>query len=168
MTDNSFYVTEDLLATKNMRFVNHLIDLIPQYVVMYALSYSFFYYGEFTGDYALNNYWAEMSKIEDYLYSYTLLFIYYFMMESLTDRTLGKYVTKTMVVMVNGEKPTNQAIVKRSLSRMIPFDALSFLGTNGKGWHDSIANTYVVDVAKFEARKRSQSELNQIGITQDI
>ena len=72
------------------------------------------------------------------------------------------------MVMVNGEKPTNQAIVKRSLSRMIPFDALSFLGTNGKGWHDSISNTYVVDIAKFEAKKKSHSELEQIGIAQEI
>ena len=168
MTDNTLNVTEDLLATKNMRFVNYLIDLIPQYAVMFSLSYLFFYYGEFTGDYALNNYWAEMSKIEDYLYSYTLMFIYYFMMEALTGKTLGKYVTKTRVVTVNGEKPTNLSIVKRSLSRMIPFDALSFLGTNGDGWHDAIANTYVVDIAKFEARKRSKIELDQIGVSQEI
>lgn len=167
MTDNNFYVTEDLLASKNMRFVNHLIDLIPQYAVMYAISYSFLYFGEFTGDYSLNNYWAEMSKIEDLFYSYTLMFIYFFMMESLTNRTLGKYVTKTMVVMANGEKPTNQDIAKRSLCRMIPFDALSFLGTLGKGWHDSISNTQVVDVAKFEARKQSQNELEQIGVNQE-
>ena len=151
-----------------MRFVNHLIDLIPQYVVMYAIAYSFLYLGEFTGDYTLNNYWAEMSKIEDLLYSYTLMFIYFFLMEGLTNRTLGKYVTKTMVVMANGEKPTNQDIIKRSLCRMIPFDALSFLGINGKGWHDSMSSTYVVDIAKFETRKGSQNELDQIGVAQDI
>lgn len=168
MTENNFYITEDILASKNMRFVNYIIDLIPQYAVMYAIAYSFFYLGEFTGDYTLNNYWAEMSKLEDYMYSYTLLFIYYFLMESLTNRTLGKYVTKTMVVMINGEKPTNQDIAKRSLCRMIPFDALSFLGINGKGWHDSISSTYVVDIAKFEARKRSNNELEQIGVAQDI
>lgn len=167
MTENSFYITEDLLASKNMRFVNHLIDLIPQYAVMYVISYSFFYIGEYTGDYALNNYWAEMSKLEDLFYSYSLMFIYYFSMESITDRTLGKYVTKTMVVLENGEKPTNQNIAKRSLCRMIPFDAFSFLGTLGKGWHDSISKTYVVDIAKFEARKGSQNELDQIGVAQD-
>lgn len=168
MPDNTFYVTEDLLATKNMRFVNHLIDLIPQYAVMYAITYSFFYYGEFTGDYDLNNYWAEMSRFEDLFYSYILMFVYFFIMESLTNRTLGKYVTKTMVVMTNGEKPTNQDIVKRSLCRLIPFDALSFFGTNSKGWHDSMSNTYVVDIARFEAKKKSQNELDQIGIAQDI
>ncbi|MGB5417336.1 RDD family protein [Algibacter sp.] len=168
MTEPNFIVTEDLLASKNMRFVNHLIDLIPQYAVMYAIAYSFFYYGEFTGDYDLNNYWAEMTKFEDLFYSYLLMFIYFFLMESLTNRTLGKYVTKTMVIMANGDMPTNQDIVKRSLCRLIPFDGLSFLGTNGKGWHDSMSNTFVVDIAKFEARKESQTELDQIGVAQDI
>lgn len=168
MSNNTFYVTEDLLATKNMRFVNHLIDLIPQYAVMYTIAYFFFYYGEFTGNYDLNNYWVGMSRFEDLFYSYVLMLIYFFLMESLTNRTLGKYVTKTMVVMASGEKPTNQDILKRSLCRMIPFDALSFLGTNGKGWHDSISNTYVVDIARFEEKKRSQSELEQIGVAQEI
>ncbi|MFS4482408.1 RDD family protein [Hyunsoonleella sp. 2307UL5-6] len=163
MEENTFYITEDVLASKNMRFVNNLIDLIPQYAIMYAISYSFFYIGEFTGNYALNDYWAEISTVEDYFYSYLLLFLYYFIMESTTHRTLGKYATKTMVVMTNGQKPTHKDIAKRSLSRMIPFDALSFLGTNGKGWHDVISNTYVVDIAKFEAIKKSYDELEQIG-----
>ena len=167
MNENTFHVTEDLLASKSMRFVNHLIDLGAQYAVMYAIAYSFFYIGEFTADYTLNNYWNEMSKLEDYFYSYALMFIYFFIIESLTHRSLGKYVTKTKVVMANGEKPTNQDIAKRSLCRMIPFDALSFLGTDGKGWHDSISNTFVVDIAKFEARKRTQNELDQIGLIQD-
>ncbi len=163
MEENTFHITEDVLASKNVRFVNHLIDLIPQYAVMYAISYSFFYIGEFTGNYTLNNYWAEMSVAEDYFYAYILLFLYFFFMESYTSRTIGKYVTKTMVVMTNGQEPTNQDIAKRSLCRMIPFDILSFLGTNGKGWHDSISNTYVVDIEKFEALKKSHYELDEIG-----
>ncbi|WNH08862.1 hypothetical protein [Thalassobellus suaedae] len=51
---------------------------------------------------------------------------------------------------------------------MIPFDALSFLGTIGKGWHDSISSTYVVDIGRFEAKKKTFSELDQIGVSQDI
>ena len=167
MKNANFYVIKDTLASKNMRFVNHLIDLIPQYAIMYAIAYSFFYYGEFTGDYALNNYWAEMSRVEDLLYSYFLMFLYYFSIEGFTNRSLGKYITKTMVVMENGEQPTLSSIFIRSLCRMIPFDALSFLG-GGIGWHDSISKTYVVDIYKFERRKGLNSELDQIGVEQDI
>lgn len=168
MLDNTIQVTEDILASKNMRFVNHIIDLIAQYAIIYGLAYLFFYIGEFTGNYGLNDFWNSLSKIEDYIVSYLILLTYYFLMEALTYRTLGKYVTKTMVIMTNGEKPTNQDVFKRSLCRMIPFDALSFLGTIGKGWHDSISNTCVVDIAKFEAKKKSNSELDQIGVAQEI
>lgn len=167
MKNNNIEITEDLLASNNIRFVNHLLDLIPQYAIMFAISYAFYFLGEFTGDYRLNNYWIEMSKVEDLFYSYILMFIYYFSMESLTNRTLGKYVTKTLVVFENGEKPNSQVIAIRSLCRLIPFDAFSFLGTKGKGWHDTLSKTYVVDIERFEARKGSQNELDQIGIAPD-
>ncbi len=163
---NNFQITEDVLASKNMRFVNYLIDLVPQYAIVYGITYLFFYIGEFTGNYTLNNFLAELSTIQNYIYTYTLMLGYYFLMEGLTNKTLGKYVTKTMVVLSNGDKPSFSDILKRSFCRLIPFDGLSFLGVNGKGWHDSISKTYVVDVNKFEERKKSQNEIDQIGILQ--
>lgn len=157
-------VRQEVLASKGQRFINHLIDLVPQYAVMYGLTYGFFYIGEFTGYYGLSDFWESLSVIQDYMFSYALMLLYYFIFESLTYKTLGKYVTNTKVVMITGENPTFKAILMRSFCRLIPFDALSFLGTNGKGWHDSISDTYVVDVAKFKARQISELELNQIGI----
>jgi len=41
---------------------------------------------------------------------------------------------------------------------------LSFLGDSGRGWHDSISNTYVVDERKFNAKKSNQLELELIGV----
>tara|TARA_R110002050_G_scaffold57866_7_gene130234 strand:- start:22557 stop:23063 length:507 start_codon:yes stop_codon:yes gene_type:complete len=168
MLDNTLLVGEAVLASKNMRFVNHIIDLIVQYAIIYGLAYLFFYIGEYTGYYGLNDFWNGLSKIEDYIVSYLIMLIYYFSMEVFTFRTLGKYVTKTKVVLANGQDPTYQDILKRSFCRMIPFDALSFLGTIGKGWHDSISNTFVVDIVKFEAKKKSYSELDQIGVSQEL
>ncbi|WP_163397974.1 RDD family protein [Flavobacterium fluviatile] len=60
-------------------------------------------------------------------------------------RTAGKFVTGTIVVNQNGKKPNLIAIIIRTLSRLIPFDAFSFLGKSGKIWHDSISKNYVVD-----------------------
>ncbi len=40
---------------------------------------------------------------------------------------------------------------------------VSFLGTVGKGWHDSISNTYVVKEDKFYARKNALIALEKIG-----
>lgn len=157
-------VKQEVLASKGQRFINHLIDLVPQYAILYGLAYGFFYLGEFTGYYGLSDFWNGLSVLQDYLFSYMLLLLYYFIFESLTHRTLGKYATNTKVIMITGETPNYKAILLRSFCRLIPFDALSFLGTNGKGWHDSISNTYVVDIAKYETQKSSELELEQIGI----
>lgn len=164
MLSQEFIITEDLLASKGIRLVNYLIDLIPQYAFFYALAYSFFYIGEFTGDYTLNNFLAELSTFEDLALSYTFLVAYYFTMESLTNKTLGKYITNTKVVMQNGEDPSSKDILIRSLCRLIPFDGFSFLGSIGKGWHDSISKTHVVNVVKYEAKKKQELELTQLGV----
>lgn len=130
---------------------------------MYGISYSFLYIGEYTEDYYLLDYWNGLNRIEDLIYSYLLVLLYFFLMESLTDRSLGKYVTKTKVVSHSGGKPTQQQIFIRSLCRIIPFDGLSFLGENGKGWHDSLSKTYVVNSGKLEERMKASNSLDQIG-----
>jgi uncharacterized RDD family membrane protein YckC len=65
-------------------------------------------------------------------------------MEGLTGRTLGKLVTGTMVVDENGNKPEFSRIIGRTFCRLIPFDALSFLGEEHSGWHDTISKTKVI------------------------
>lgn len=68
---------------------------------------------------------------------------YYLVMEGLFARTLGKVVTDTKVVMEDGSRPPFAAILKRTLWRCVPFDALTFLG-HGRGWHDTKTDTLVV------------------------
>jgi len=165
MKPQDFIVTEDLLASKDSRFINYLLDLIPQYAMFFVMVYLFFFIGEITGDYTLNNYIAELSTVGEYAMWYALMFVYYFVMENVTHRTFAKYVTKTIVVLHNGEKPKPKDILIRSFSRMIPLNGLSFLGVKGKGWHDSISKTYVVNIDRLEAKKRTQLELELIGVT---
>lgn len=55
------------------------------------------------------------------------------------------------------------AIVKRNFSRLIPFDAFSFIGDSSYGWHDSISKTYVVDKKLLEQKKILFNDLNKIG-----
>jgi len=165
---NQFRITPDLLASKGQRILNYLIDLLPQYAINYGFAYGFYYLGEFTGNYVLNDYWNNMSVIEDLIVSYGFFVLYYFAMESTTKRTLGKYVTNTMVIKTNGEEVTNSNILKRTLSRLIPFDGLSFLGVNGKGWHDSIADTYVIDIKKYTEKKTLVTDLDQLGKPEEL
>ncbi|WP_262890112.1 RDD family protein [Gelidibacter japonicus] len=92
---------------------------------------------------------------------------YYFIFESLSFRSLGKHATNTIVIMNNGQAPTPKDVLIRSLCRIIPFDGLSFLGTNGKGWHDVLSKTYVVDIEKFKTGQILANELDQIGQSTD-
>ena len=156
-------ISKEMLANNNKRFLNYLIDLIPQYVFGFGLGAGSVYFGEYTGYYELSQFLGGMSVFEDVIFSYSILLLYYITFESLTFRSLGKYVTKTKVVMHNGEEPTARDIIIRNLCRLIPFDGFSFLGKKGKGWHDSISKTYVVDIEKFEAGRFMALELDQIG-----
>jgi hypothetical protein len=63
--------------------------------------------------------------------------------EALLGITPAKLLTGTQVTDEFGNKPRFGNIVGRTLSRFIPFDALSFLFA--RGWHDSISDTYVLD-----------------------
>ncbi|MEN6451278.1 MAG: RDD family protein [Thermoguttaceae bacterium] len=72
---------------------------------------------------------------------------YYFLQEYAWGRTLGKFVTRTIVISADGCRPTGRQIVGRTLARLIPFEALSYLFGQKYpvGIHDEISNTRVVD-----------------------
>jgi uncharacterized RDD family membrane protein YckC len=73
--------------------------------------------------------------------------LYYFFMELLFQRTLGKLVTGTMVISNDGGRPSMGQILGRSFARFIPFEWFSFFGGDPpRGWHDSLSGTRVVNV----------------------
>jgi uncharacterized RDD family membrane protein YckC len=73
------------------------------------------------------------------------MFLYYFLFELLTSQTLGKMITKTKVVDKYGSKPHVFRIGIRSLSRIIPFDGLSYLFGFEIGMHDLVSNTKLMN-----------------------
>ncbi len=90
------------------------------------------------------------------LMSILILILYYTLSEGLTGRTVGKLVTGTKVLNEKDEPPSFLNILGRTICRLIPFEAFSFLGS-GYGWHDSISSTKVVvikEVKKKVANKR--------------
>ncbi|MEY4927047.1 MAG: hypothetical protein RI894_1483 [Bacteroidota bacterium] len=72
------------------------------------------------------------------------MFAYYVIMETMTGQTVGKMLLKTQVVGEDGQQPSAGTIALRTLCRMIPFEAFSFLGAEGGGWHDTLSHTQVV------------------------
>jgi uncharacterized RDD family membrane protein YckC len=75
---------------------------------------------------------------------YGLFAIYYAIFESTTGVTLGKLVTGTKIIGEDGQRPPFGKMLQRSLCRIIPFEPLSYLGSDARGWHDTITKTWVV------------------------
>ncbi|SMO62113.1 Uncharacterized membrane protein YckC, RDD family [Chryseobacterium rhizoplanae] len=154
-------VVEYNKASLGIRLANNFLDFILLYVINYLLS-------------IVSNFLYEVTSIEFfYLYSNGNIlwqivignfnyFLYYFLMENYLDgRTVAKYITGTKVISTDGTKPTTQQIIYRSLSRIVPFDALSFLGENG--WHDKWSETRVINIKNYQAEIQAKSEIEALG-----
>jgi uncharacterized RDD family membrane protein YckC len=77
------------------------------------------------------------------LIAYPLIISFYLFFEGVFSATPGKMLTRTRVVSLDGSKPSFGQILGRTLSRFVPFEAFSFLGS-GSGWHDRWPKTRVV------------------------
>ena len=153
MENKKFAVTDDLVASREQRFLNFVLDFLIVYVILISLGTTVIIVGEVTGIYALSN-WAESTTIyEKLIFLVVILFLYYFLTEMYFSRTFAKYFSKTIVVMKDGSKPGFNAIMTRTLSRFIPLEGLTFLGINVRGLHDLFSDTYVVNKHEFNKKK---------------
>lgn len=93
-----------------------------------------------------------------YLLCFIVIFLYYFILETKYGKTIGKMILGMKVVDANGNKPTKGRIALRTICRFIPFEALSFLGSEcwkkdggfSGNWHDGLSETYVVNLKAVE------------------
>lgn len=128
---------EVIPAGKWVRFFNYLIDYAGMMVLAFTVAVAL---GLLLGEEGI----AYLDRIPNILFGMLLTLVYYLPLESLTGRTLGKLVTGTRVVNADGLKPSFNQILGRTFSRMVPFEPFSFLGAEGRGWHDTWPKTYVV------------------------
>lgn len=167
MEAREFRITDEVLATQGQRFLNYVIDLIVQYLIIFVLGFIFTVLSLLTGYTGIMDWIGSMGDLEGYVVFFFVVILYYTLFESLCSRTIGKYITKTIVVNEDGSKPDSQIILKRTLCRLIPFDGLSFLGS-GRGWHDSISDTYVVDKGLLDEKMQLLSAFEEIGKDSEI
>lgn len=165
-SQNQFEVTDDILASQGQRFLNLLLDYVGQIALMMLVGVVIGVISVVTGNPQLADMFDNMNTLTEYAFTIVLVLIYYNLFEIFTSRTLGKFITKTIVVDENGNKPEYQIIMIRSLCRLIPFDALSFLGASPRGWHDSISRTYVVQRNLLEEKKNLFNSFDEIGKTE--
>jgi uncharacterized RDD family membrane protein YckC len=77
------------------------------------------------------------------IYSLALYVLYYCLFEFYFGKTPGKFLTGTIVVTEDGNRASFKTLLIRSIVRLIPLDALSFLFS--LGWHDQISRTIVIN-----------------------
>lgn len=152
-SQKTFLVTEELLATHTQRFTNLVIDSIMQ-VILFVIVLMFILTNK-----EIEEAKSYMVRLQDnallqYIFTSCIALFYYNIFEIFSARTVGKLITQTIVVDDNGEKPNHETIMVRSISRLIPFNALSIIGFPARTWHDRISKTYVVDKNLLEEKKR--------------
>ncbi|WP_051605425.1 RDD family protein [Sediminibacter sp. Hel_I_10] len=163
MNTSSVTVSSEVLASKGKRFLNYIIDYVVQLSLVALFGIAVALMAELSGNYTLYDIVVESENSAlDYLIGFIILLIYYIIIETFTARSIGKYITQTMIVLEDGSKPSFTDILKRSFSRIIPFEQFSFLGEDARGWHDSISNTYVVDLKKYNEKKIAEDQIEEI------
>ena len=153
-------------ANKGLRFLNFIID----YVSIILLTMLFFGFiaiviviinPESDIIYQLENINPLIDRVITVFFYVLLIFLAEFLTKG---RSLGKFITGTKVVMIDGSTPTTKDYFMRSICRIIPFDVLTFLGENG--WHDKISNTTIVNKKAFEADLSQADNIESIGKTE--
>lgn len=124
-------------AGQGRRLANLVIDQVVQIVIGLVL-------GVLAAIFGGEEFVEKLDRIPDMLLGVAILLPYYIVCEATIGRTLGKLVTGTRVVDESGRPPTFKQVVIRSLCRLIPFEAFTFLDSPPRGLHDRLAKTYVV------------------------
>ena len=135
-------------ASSGQRFLNFLIDNL---FMTYGLGYLT---GSLVG-YLLASFFPEFAVslfsdpesmdvlIFGVILAYFNYIVYYTFCEKLfRGYTLGKLITGTRAVRINGEELSFKDTFLRSLSRIVPFEAFSGFGENP--WHDQWTKTMVI------------------------
>ena len=124
------------VVSKGKRFLNFIIDYIAFLICLVVL---FMFFPSLALEARGSN------ELLEFFLSAAAMILYYSIFEMLFQRTPGKLLTGTKVVMRDGSKPSLDAIIARSLIRLVPFEAISGLFSNGNlWWHDSWSKTRVV------------------------
>lgn len=158
-----YVVDEKVLAPNGIRFANYIIDYLAQIAIAVAVVLVIAIVAALNGNKDFLFKMQNLNRFHEYVLGAIILLLYYNLFEIFFSATVGKFITQTIVVDEFGEKPTYQDIMLRSICRLIPFEQFSFLGTPGKGWHDSISKTYVVDKKLLQEQKELFYSFDKIG-----
>lgn len=145
---------EYLRASSGKRLGNYLLDILSFYVVIFIASMvlGIIFPGFFN---ALDYEETPGNKLLDRLITLIIYGTYMGLVEGVfKGRTIGKMITGTKAVNLDGSEITFQTAMLRGFSRAVPFAAFSGFGSPCDPWHDRWNDTVVVDLKAEEAEKR--------------
>ncbi len=141
---------DPVLVTQGVRFGYYLIDVVFIYITAFVLGIVFALFG-------LENILDD--DISSRIFGMLLIVAYYFILEASIGTSIGKLICGYTVINQYAEKPSISAILGRSFSRIVPFEAFSCFAE--RGWHDKWSNTYVVKNSEKEKLRRLLGNLSE-------
>jgi uncharacterized RDD family membrane protein YckC len=133
----------DSAVPSKTRLFNFILDSVFLYITALIVGFvGGFLYFQFNPEVAYEV--SEPNVLIDYMLGILIAGIYYFGFELAFSRTPGKFITGTKVVDEKGSKPEPGKLMLRTLSRFVPFEPFSFLGSDNRGWHDKWSDTRVI------------------------
>ena len=163
-------VVERNKAEKIYRFINYFIDFACCALIMWFLFFGFLLFKYFVLGTSLEESYEQVAINNPLIERIFILLMYgllMFLIEFATKgRSLGKLITGTKVIKTDGSELKINDLLKRNFIRAVPFDQLSFMGS--KGWHDNFSDTAVVRMKNYEKAKNLESDLEMIGMKENL
>lgn len=156
-------ITDDMLASQSDRLINLIIDYLAVMAVAFVVGFISAIMNLRVDGSSAPSFFDSMNKLQEYALGVILALSYYSVCEIATGgRTIGKFVTGTITVTEDGQKPEARMLIVKSMCRLIPFEAFSFLGTPSKGWHDTLSGTRVIKKKLFVERNHKLEVFDEI------
>ncbi|MCC6287840.1 MAG: RDD family protein [Chitinophagaceae bacterium] len=134
-------------ASTGKRFANYIIDIITFYVAVFALGIILALISPAYIDWINNGNNSPGFRLVDRLIGLVMYGVFMGLVEAVTKgRSLGKLITRTRAVNQDGSTIAAGTAFLRGLSRAVPFEAFSALGSPSFPWHDKWTKTYVIDI----------------------
>jgi len=142
--------TELVRATSGQRLANYIIDIFVFYGLFIVLGVILALLSPSTIENMDTA--SSGSGLLDRLFSLILYALYMGLVEALSKgKSLGKLITGTRAVNIDGSKISFSTAFARGFSRAVPFCAFSALGNPCNPWQDKWTNTMVIDEKKSRA-----------------
>jgi uncharacterized RDD family membrane protein YckC len=133
-------------AQGGKRFANYIIDLVFFYILIVFISLLWAILSPGTLNTISENY---VSPFIDRIIGIVLYILFMFAQETfLKGKSMGKFITGTCAVNIDGSTITAHKAMLRALSRAVPFCAFSALGSPCNPWQDKWTDTMVIDVKR--------------------